>query len=349
MSFRPRDFRPARWARGPHLQTLGARLLRPADSPFVKSERLSTPDGDFLDLEWTAEPAPGAPIALVMHGLEGSAQRRYMRNVCRELARAGVWAVAMNFRGCSGVPNRAPHYYHSGKTDDPAFVLRTLHERYPERRFGALGFSLGGNVLIKLLGERSDGGRGLVDAAAVISVPYDLAAGCALLERTRMGRVYAAYFLRSLQGKLHLKHGVLADMVNLEAALAARTIREFDDRVTAPLHGFSGAAEYYAVSSSVRYLEGVGVPALLLHAVDDPFLPPEDIPRREAEANPHVQLALQPVGGHVGFLEGSLRNPSFWAEEEGARFLSEALGASRPDEARVRADTSRRTGTRPAP
>ncbi|MGD8601154.1 MAG: alpha/beta hydrolase, partial [Gemmatimonadota bacterium] len=203
MSFLPREFRPARWAPGPHLQTLGARVLRPSENPFVRSERLPTPDDDFLDLEWTAEPTPGAPIVLVLHGLEGSAQRRYMRNVCRELVQAGVWAVAMNFRGCSGEPNRKPHYYHSGKTDDPDFVLRTLRERYPERRFGALGFSLGGNVLLKLLGERADGGRGLVDAAVVVSVPYDLAAGCALLERTRMGRFYASYFLRSLQSKLH--------------------------------------------------------------------------------------------------------------------------------------------------
>lgn len=343
MSFRPRDFRPARWAPGPHLQTLGARLLRPSDSPFVSSERLPTPDDDFLDLEWTAEPSPGAPIVLVMHGLEGSAQRRYMRNVCRELVRAGVWAVAMNFRGCSGEPNRKPHYYHSGKTDDPGFVLRTLRDRHPDRRFGALGFSLGGNVLLKLLGERPDGGRGLVDAAVVVSVPYDLAAGCALLERTRMGRFYASYFLRSLQSKLHLKDRVLRELLNLDAALAARTIREFDDRVTAPLHGFESAAHYYEVSSSVAYLEGVAVPTLLLHAADDPFLPEERIPHRESKANAHIHLALQPLGGHVGFLEGSPRNPSFWAEEEGARFLGEALGALPRGNGRVSAESTHRS------
>ncbi len=293
----------------------------------MRRERLPTPDEDFLDLDWTADPGPAAPLVLVLHGLEGSAQRRYMRNVCREIHRAGMLAVALNFRGCSGEPNRAPHYYHSGKTDDPELVLRTLRERYPGRRFGALGFSLGGNVLLKLLGERGDGGRALLDAAVVVSVPYDLAAGCDLLERSLMGKFYSTYFLRSLQRKLKWKEPVLRHLLDLESAVAARTIREFDDHVTAPLHGFGSAGEYYANASSVRYLEGVGVPALLLHAADDPFLPAERIPRPQAESNPCLHLVLHPEGGHVGFLEGTPGRPSFWAEEEGARFLAETLGA----------------------
>ncbi len=301
-------------------------MLRSAESPFAQRERLTTPDEDFLDLDWAPDPAPDAPVVLVMHGLEGSARRRYMLNACRELLRAGMRPVALNFRGCSGEPNRAPHYYHSGKTDDPEHVLESIRQRYPSRRVGALGFSLGGNVLLKLMGERSDGGRGLVDAAVVISVPYDLAAGCDLLERSVMGRLYSAYFLRSLLSKLSSKKRVLGQMLDLEAAGAARTIREFDDRVTAPLHGFGSASEYYAHSSSVRYLEGVGVPTLLLHALDDPFLPPDSIPAPEAASNPHLHLTLQSLGGHVGFLEGTPGRPSFWAEEEGARFLGEALG-----------------------
>jgi len=325
MSFRPREFRPARWAQGPHAQTLGARLLRGGQDPLLERERLWTPDGDFLDLDWGPDPAPDAPIVLVMHGLEGSAKRRYMRNMARELVGVGIRPVALNFRGCSGEPNRALHYYHSGKTDDPDFVLRTLRARYPTRRFGALGFSLGGNMLLKLLGERSDGGRGLVDAAVAISVPYDLAAGCELLEQTGMGRFYAAYFLRSLQRKVRWKERVLREVLDLEAALAAVTIRQFDDRVTAPLHGFAGAADYYQTSSSIRFLEGVSVPTLLLHAQDDPFLPDDSIPRLQAAANPYLHLALQPRGGHVGFLEGTPGRPSFWAEEEAARFLAEAL------------------------
>jgi predicted alpha/beta-fold hydrolase len=292
---------------------------------LVERERLWTPDEDFLDLDWAADLGHDAPIVLVMHGLEGSAQRRYMRNVARELVRAGVRPVALNFRGCSGEPNRAPHFYHSGKTDDPQFVLTTLRERYPNRPIGALGFSLGGNVLLKLMGERADGGRGLLDAAAVISVPYDLAAGCSLLERSWMGRFYTSYFLRSLQAKVRLKNGVLAQLLDLKAADRIRTIREFDDKVTAPLHGFESAAAYYQDASSIRYLEGIQVPTLLLHAEDDPFLPPDFIPTRQAESSPYLHLELHRLGGHVGFLEGTPMNPSFWAEEETARFLGEYL------------------------
>jgi predicted alpha/beta-fold hydrolase len=294
---------------------------------FAERERLSTPDGDFLDLDWAADTSRDAPVVLVLHGLEGSAQRLYMRNVCQELVRAGVRPVALNFRGCSGEPNRSPHFYHSGKTDDPELVLTSLRARFPGRRIGALGFSLGGNVLLKLMGERADGGRSLLDAAVVISVPYDLAAGCELLEGSRMGRFYAAYFLRSLQRKVRLKVARLHDLLDWEAVQAAGTIREFDDRVTAPLHGFASAAAYYADASSIHYLDGVGVPTLMLHAEDDPFLPGDSVPRRQVLGNAHLHLELQPLGGHVGFLEGTPLRPSFWAEEEGARFLGEHLGA----------------------
>lgn len=330
--FSSRSFRPARWALGPHAQTLAARALRPADGPALRRERLVTPDNDFLDLDWGTDPGGAAPIVLVVHGLEGSARRRYMLNVCGELSRAGLWPVALNLRGCSGEANRALHFYHSGKTDDPTFVVETIRSRHPGRRVGALGFSLGGNMLLKLLGERVDGGRELVDAAVAMSVPYDLAAGCALLERSAMGRAYAAYFLRSLKSKVELKRDRLGAMLDLEAAALARTIWEFDERVTAPLHGFASAAAYYEECSSARYLEGIGVPTLLLHAVDDPFLPAESIPIRQAERNPALHLALETRGGHVGFLEGSPWRPSFWGDEEAARFLADTLHATRaPD------------------
>ncbi len=322
MSFKPRDFRPAPWAPGPHLQTLLARLLRPGEGPPLRRERLETPDGDFLDLDWGEDPAPGAPVVLVIHGLEGSARRSYILNACRELARRGLWPVALNLRGCSGEPNRALHFYHSGKTDDPAFVLETIRARFPDRRVGALGFSLGGNLLLKLMGERGDGGRGLVDGAVAMSVPYDLAAGCALLERSLMGRAYAGYFLRMLKEKVRLKADRLGSILDLEAVASARTIWAFDDLVTAPLHGFASAADYYEQSSSARYLDSIEAPTLLLHAVDDPFLPPASIPRREADRNDSLELALHPRGGHVGFLEGTPRQPRFWADEEAARYLS---------------------------
>jgi len=324
-SFHPRPFRPAWWAAGPNLQTLAARLLRSSEGPEYRRERLTTPDDDFLDLDWGPEPSANSPIVLVLHGLEGSATRSYVRNVCRELLLSGIQPAALNFRGCSGEANRALHYYHSGKTDDPAFVLSLLRERYPQRRIGALGFSLGGNVLLKMMGERQKGGRELLDAAAVMSVPYDLAAGCKLLEQSPMGHMYAGYFLRSLRNKLRMKEPRLSQEVDLASALTSQTIWEFDDRLTAPLNGFSDAADYYQKSSSAQYLSGIDVPTLLLHAADDPFLPPNSIPSSQASRNPSIALVLQPSGGHVGFLQGTLRRPSFWGDTEAVRFLTEVL------------------------
>jgi len=325
-------FRAPRWARGPHAQTLLARVLRPAPDRAFRRERFETPDGDFLDVDWGPEPGPGAPIVLVLHGLEGSSKRRYVRNLARELSAHGLWPVAMNFRGCSGEPNRTPRFYHSGETGDPAWLLERLRLLHPDRSVGAVGFSLGGNVLLKMLGEGARGGRRLVDAAVAISVPYDLAAGCTLLERSLMGRLYSEYFLRSLRRKLSAKAGRLASEVDLTAAARVATIREFDDRVTAPLSGFRDAEEYYAECSSNRFLPGIRVPTLLLHAVDDPFLPAEAIPRSEAEANPAIELALRSTGGHVGFVRGSPRRPVFWAEETAASFLGRALRL--PEDAR---------------
>lgn len=323
-----RGFRPPAWARGPHAQTLMARVLRPAcRTPFVR-ERLETPDGDFLDVDWGPEPDGddrGAPVVLILHGLEGSSERRYVRNLARELLARGLRPVAMNFRGCSGEPNRELRFYHSGETGDPSWLLGVIAERLPHRSVGAVGFSLGGNVLLKMLGERLDGGAGLVDAAAAMSVPYDLAAGCALLEESLMGRLYSEYFLRSLRRKVLLKAGSLGSRIDLDAAGRASTIREFDDLVTAPLNGFRDAAEYYAECSSRRFLERVEVPTLLLHARDDPFLPASAIPLAEARRNDRVRLVVEPRGGHVGFLEGSPRTPRFWGEESCASFLAATL------------------------
>ncbi|MDA0329030.1 MAG: hydrolase [Gemmatimonadetes bacterium] len=318
-------FSPARWARGPNAQTLCARLLRPKPTMAMERERLETPDGDFIDVDWAADAGPGSPIALVLHGLEGSSTRRYIHNLCRQLGGRGVRTVAMNFRGCSGAPNRALRFYHSGDTADAAWLLGRIRERHPHSRIGAMGFSLGGNVLLKLMGERSDGGVGLLDAAAVMSVPYDLSAGSTELERTRMGRVYAAYFLRSLQKKVASKWERLGAALDLEAVRRVRTIRDFDERVTAPLNGFVDAEDYYSQSSSVGYLNKIQVPTFLLHAEDDPFLPRASIPTDPTQISASTRLVLTHAGGHVGFLAGSPRAPNFWGEAAVARFLADSL------------------------
>lgn len=325
MSAGPDAFQPSRWAAGPHAQTVVARMLRSAEGPEFSRERMTTPDGDFLDVDWGPEPVPDAPIVLILHGLEGSSRRRYVKNIARELLRRGVRPVALNFRGCSGEPNRSLRFYHSGETEDPGWVLAEIRDRYPTRPLGVLGFSLGGNVLLKLMGERDDGGTGVLNAAVAISVPYDLAAGSSLIERSRMGRMYSAYFLRSLRRKVALKSDRLAEVLDVDRAMRARTIWEFDEAVTAPLNDFQDAADYYARSSSTAYLGGIRTPTLLIHAMDDPFLPPDAIPVARAEENPNLRLSLQPAGGHVGFLGGSVWDPVFWADELGAGFLADQL------------------------
>ncbi|HZD04378.1 MAG TPA: hypothetical protein VE173_05660, partial [Longimicrobiales bacterium] len=197
--FTPPRFRPPWWARGPHVQTLLGKVLRPGRGPALRRERWTTSDGDFLDLDFTADPDPSAPLVLVLHGLEGSSRRGYVLVALEALRRRGLAAVALNFRGCSGEANRVPRAYHSGETGDPGFVLEELRRRFPHRFMGGLGFSLGGNVLLDLLAEWGEEARGRIDAAAAISVPYDLEAGARLLERTGWGRVYAGCFLRSLR------------------------------------------------------------------------------------------------------------------------------------------------------
>jgi len=283
---------------------------------------METPDGDFLDFDWGPDPERAAPVVAIFHGLEGSSRRRYVLSVARALLARGVRPVAMNFRGCSGEPNRMARFYHSGETGDLTFALELVRRRHPGRPVGAVGFSLGGNALLKLLGERPDGGRGLVQAAASISIPFDLARGSAQLESTLMGHLYARYFLRSLRAKVRAKASLLSEVIDVERALAAPTLREFDDAATAPLHGFRDAAHYYVECSSARFLGGIGVPTVILHSLDDPFLPADAVPVDEIRTNPHLVPAFTERGGHVGFLAGTPWRPTLWAEEEAARFLS---------------------------
>ena len=331
--FRLRPFRPSWWAPGPHAQTLAGKLLRPVLPLARVRERWETPDGDFLDVDLGPAPAAGdAPVVVILHGLEGSSRRGYVLHAHDRLVRRGIQAVGLNFRSCSGEPNRLPRGYHSGETGDLAFVLERLAARFPGRPLGAVGFSLGGNILLKLLGEQGAGARRWLQAAAAISVPYDLADGATCLEASLMGRFYSHYFLRSLRAKTRLKAKLLRDRIAVAAALTARTIREFDEVATAPLHGFEGAAQYYRESSCAGYLAEIRVPTLLLHALDDPFLTPAAIPFQAIAGNPALVQGFVRRGGHVGFVEGPPTAPRFWAEEEAARFLQGALGPGLPKE-----------------
>lgn len=324
-------FRPAWWLPGPHLQAVGARLLRSRDGVRYERERLELPDGDFVDLDWVVEtdrrsPDRDAPVVLVLHGLEGSSSSDYVRSTHRALARQGLASLALNFRSCSGEPNRLPRFYHSGDTGDAAAVLALLRDRFPARRIGAVGFSLGGNVLLKLLGRCGDGDWQLLapDAAVAISVPFDLSAGITTLERG-LGPIYQHYFLRKLRRKVRAKRTILQGHVDVGALLAVCTLRDFDELGTSRLHGFADSADYYRRASSKPFLDAIRVPTLLIHAADDPFLPSSAIPRAEVQANPHLDAIFPEHGGHVGFVGGPPWAPVFWAEQTAAAFLANRL------------------------
>jgi predicted alpha/beta-fold hydrolase len=312
-------FRPAWWLPGRHAQTLGARLLRSrARGPGLRRQRVALPDGDFLDLDATGG-SPDAPLVLVLHGLEGSARSGYARQIYLALAGHRIEAVGVNFRSCSGEPNRTPRLYHSGETGDLRFVLDWLKHRFPERPLGAVGFSLGGNILLKYLGE--EGTAASLAAAAAISVPFDLAAGARRLEHG-FSRVYRRYLVGKLKGKTMAKAALLDGRVNLQRIRCSRTFVEFDDAATAPLHGFTSAQDYYARSSSNQYLASIRVPTLLIHSRDDPFLPEEAIPHNAVAANPFLVGNFTPRGGHVGFVSGTPWAPEFWAEGRAAAFVA---------------------------
>ena len=318
-------FRPPPLLTGPHLQTLLGKATRPHARPSLVPHRLELSDGDFVDLVMSPLcESTDRPIVLVLHGLEGSAFRRYMLVTYHALVRHGLAPVGLSFRGCSGEPNRTARAYHSGDTEDLATVTRWLQGRYADRLQGLVGFSLGGNVVLKYLGERPASETGY-RAAVAISVPFDLAAGSTELEGSGPRWIYRRYFLRSLQRKVAEKRTIIGSLADVDGALRARTLRDFDERLTAPIHGFSGAEEYYRTSSSGQWVPKVETPTLVIHAMDDPFLPARFVPVEALQSNPAILPFLLPEGGHVGFVSETGGPVRFWAEEQAARYLATTL------------------------
>lgn len=318
-------FEPYPGLGNPHAQTLAARLIRARfQSPYSR-ERVPTPDGDFIDLDVAGSTDPHRCVCLILHGLEGSSRSGYVLSARRALRRNGIATVAMNFRSCSGDPNERPQSYHAGKTDDIQLALDWLTRRFPRACRGVLGFSLGGNALLKYLGEAGDAGFDRVDAAVTISVPFDLASSARTLE-DGMGRVYARHFLRSMRRKVREKAERFPDTFDMTAVERARTLREFDEAVTAPIHGFTSAGDYYRACSSQRYLSGIRVPTTVIQSRDDPLVPEDTIPWSALDRNGTIRALITDTGGHVGFLaRGAGPAPFLWAEAEAARLLREGL------------------------
>lgn len=317
-------FEPAWWLRNPHAQTICSKFARRAPPPPTRRERWELDDGDFLELERLAAPAD-RPRVLLLHGLEGSPRSHYVRGFFSAAAQRGWAADLLIFRCCGDEPNRLLRSYHSGETGDLDHVIRRLIAAEPGRTLALAGVSLGGNVLLKWLGEHGEAMPREITRAVAISTPFDLARGSRHLERG-FSRVYARHFLRTLKAKAREKHERFPVAVAWDRVAAARTIWEFDDAMTAPVHGFRDAPDYYARSSSIRFLSRIRTPTLLLSAADDPFLPREvlDDVRAIAAANAELRIEFTAHGGHVGFVGGSLPwRPAYYAEERAMRFLAD--------------------------
>ena len=306
---------PAWWIPGPHLRTLWGKFIRRVVDAPTRRIRWETPDGDFLDL-LRVDAAPGQPRIILLHGLEGGARSHYARGMLAEAHRRGWGADLLIFRSCGGEINRMPRFYHSGETTDLAFAVERLTAEFPASPFFLAGVSLGGNVLLKFLGEGGGNVPSQIHAAAAVSVPFDLARSSRHIDQG-FARVYQASFLRTLRRKAALKRAAFPDRVAVSDLEQIRSLYAFDDAVTAPLHGFADARDYYTRSSSLSWLSRIRVPSLLLSAADDPFLPPDvlDDVREIAETNPHLDIEFVERGGHVGFIGGRTPwRPIYYAE-----------------------------------
>lgn len=328
------DFRPAWWLRGAHAQTVWGRLTRPRRSIAFRRERLETPDQDELILDWMDGPA-SSPILVCLHGLEGSSFSVYVQGILSCAARRGWRAVAPNFRSCARdptrldqmIPNRRPRLYHSGETEDLDFLLGSLAARDPESPLVAVGASLGGNILLKWLGEHPE--QNTVRAAVALSTPFDLSASARHLD-SGIGRLYVEPFLKTLRPKAistAVRFPEAAEKIDVPGVKRSRTFSEFDDAATAPLHGFAGAEDYYRRSSSLAYLQRIASPTLCINADDDPFLPEAVLARAKEAASDAIDFSTPEYGGHIGFVGGAWPwRAHYWAEETTVAYLERHLG-----------------------
>lgn len=310
-------YRAPKWLPGGHTQTLYPLLIK-SPPPAYRRERWETPDGDFIDLDWV-DGDPKQPLLVLFHGLEGSSASHYASSLMHALTARGWTGVVSHFRGCSGELNRLPRAYHSGDSDEVDWVLDRLHQKFPTRRRYAVGVSLGGNALLKWLGEREFLASARLAAAASVCAPIDLAA-CGHQLGRGLNRIYTRNFLRTLKQNAAEKLARYPGLFDGRRAAAAKNLYEFDDAVTAPLHGFLGADDYWQRASAKPLLRGIRIPTLLLAAKNDPFLPASALPHPD-EVSTKVRLDFPHDGGHVGFVTGSLPGRLDWLPQRLLHFF----------------------------
>ena len=299
----------------------------------TRVERWETPDDDFLEVYRVDAPdnsTRDTPHVLLLHGLEGTVHSHYAQGLLGEMRRRGWSADLLIWRSCGSEPNRARRFYHSGETEDLDFVLQRITRERPNSLLGVAGVSLGGNIMLKYLGVMGEAARALIVAAAAVSVPFDLGRGSDYINRG-FSKLYQKYFLDSLKQKAIEKQSRYPDLPDAERVGTIDSLRMFDDTITAPVHGFRDAIDYYERSSSIHYLRDIAVDTLLLNALDDPFLPSDvlDDVARIASTNPHITVDFPRRGGHAGFIGG--RNPFhpvYYLERRVGEFLAEKFAVA---------------------
>ncbi|MCG7490666.1 hydrolase [Vibrio sp. Of14-4] len=309
-------FTAARGLSNPHLQTLAPRFIRKKALFEPIWQRLETQDNDFLDLawseEWHAEQAQKKPVFILFHGLEGCFYSPYANGLMHAFSQHGWLAVIMHFRGCSGEPNHNARSYHSGEIEDARFFLEHIDRQFPHQKKIAVGISLGGNMLANYLAQYNQ--DPLLDAATIVSAPLDLSACSARIEQG-FSKIYKTYLLSSLKKSALRKHHLIKGELDVSYQSIKRVTKlyQFDDLITAPLHGFKGADDYYQRCSAIHKLKDIRLPLQIIHAKDDPFMTEAVIPKYALPSN--IDYRLYEQGGHVGFLTGSAIKPRFWLEE----------------------------------
>lgn len=313
-------FQPAWWLRSPHLQTIFPSLFRKPAGFTPDWERVELEDGDFMDLAWHRRPEADPPLVMMIHGLEGSLDSHYASNMLAALHTAGFNTVMLHLRGRGREPNRLPQSYHSGASDDLRLILQHLqaHDQMPA---AVIGVSLGGNLLLKYLGE--EGEHCPLKTAVAISVPFQLNV-CAKKLGNGFAKIYGQYLLSKLKDSYRDKFSRVQSPLAIDLH-NIKTLWQFDNEITAPLHGFKDAADYYQRCSCAQFLPDIATPTLILHAQDDPFMTPGIVPAADAMSE-HVTLELTRHGGHVGFIESySDGKINYWLEQRVIAYLQDAL------------------------
>jgi predicted alpha/beta-fold hydrolase len=322
-------YNAAWWLPGAHAQTLWGKLARREPDQPTAVERWITPDDDFLDIHRLVG-TPNKARLLILHGLEGTVRSQYAQKLLGEARRRSWSADILIFRSCSSEMNLTKRFYHSGETSDLGFVIDRIVEENPQQPLLLAGVSLGGNVLLKYLGERGVAVAPQIKAAATVSVPFDLACASRKINQG-FARVYQRHFIKSLKQKALKKLERFPDLIAPERVTRIRTMYEFDDAVTAPVHGFRDADHYYSSSSSLAWIERISIPTLLLNARDDPFLPRAvlDDVCQVAQRNSRLELEFPLHGGHVGFVTGwNPFRPAYYAEQRVCDFLAKHVHRS---------------------